>query len=131
MKIKYWIEVIEKSKSNYPLVDSFIQENYGQPGGYKKKSGNNEKEHCLIYLRKKGDVEKEYCCCSIRCHELLLHIAQSFHVSDEDLIRLKQKAIEYVIINGRELTRGPSPIAKDVMELVKKTELFKHYDSLS
>ena len=128
MKIKYWIEVLEKSEPIYPIVDSFINSGYGQIGGYDKKSGNNEREHCIEYWKTKNP-ERNYVCTLLRCHEMLLHIAKSFNVPDEDIAGLKQRAIDYVIANGREL-KSTSPIAEPVMELIEKTDIFKYYDSI-
>jgi hypothetical protein len=127
MKLKYWIEVIENSEPQYDIFENFIKD-YGQIGGYNRKSGNNEREHCLIYWRKK-DLEKHYTCSRLWCHEMLLHIAKAFHVPKTDINDMKQEAICYVERYGRKLSKT-SPIAQKVMNHIKKTESFKYYDSM-
>ena len=128
MKLKYWIEVIEKSEPIYSIVEEFIKDGCGQPEGYSRKSGNNEKEHCILHWETKN-LEKDYDCTQLWCHEMLLHIAASFSVSGEDLKFLDRMAREYVSKHGPDMKRV-SPIAADTMDLIKKTETYKHYDSL-
>ena len=128
MKLKYWIEVVKKSEPIYPIVKKFLEDELGQIGGYKSKSGNNEKEHCLLYWQSKN-LEKDYECSKLWCHEMLLHIAASFNVPGEDLKLLDEKVRDYIRDNGRELKR-PSIIAPPTMDAIKKTELYNYYASL-
>lgn len=125
MKLKHWLEVVEKGKPVYPIVEKFIKEEYGQKGSYNSKSGNNEQEHCVFFWAKK-DLEKNYNCNRLWCHEMLLHIAASFGVPDKDLEYLYHKAKKYVCENGRELKKV-SVIANETMKLIEETEKYNQY----
>jgi hypothetical protein len=127
MKLKYWIKVVESGEPQYDIIEDFIKY-WGQIGGYNRKPGENERQHCLIYWGKK-DLRKHYTCSRLRCHEMLLHIAKASHVPDNEVNDLKQEAICYVKEKGRKLSRI-SPIATKVMKHIEKTEDFKRYDSL-
>jgi len=133
LKMKYWIDVIREGEDVYPHVDCFIKNNYGACNGYygeiekgKGKSGTNEKEHCLI-VWENNIQERPYNCTGILCLEMLLHIACAFGVNENELLTLKQKAIDYSRKHNRDYPKkGESPIANEVQKYVEKTEKYIH-----
>lgn len=134
MKIKEFIEIIEEKKNDYPLTKQFILDGHGQVGGYsgedpkymyehnkpsgnKKKTGSNEKEHVLGYLRYDFtnsyyqpanldcSMESKYNDRRIVCKEYFICIAELSGVDSkkiDDVVQDLNDAVEKSVISNRE-----------------------------